>query len=191
MDPTTIVADRRVQYGLFIFINIVILVGALRYVVTHAPEAIGAAVIAASATVLVSVFATLATKHLERRQEIEREQRERKLEVYKQFMDYQFAVMQQVRSEMNEAEQSEFDRAFRVSFAKNLVSWGSEDIIKKYGDWVKWDDPEASVDILGLEKILLAMREDLGYTNKELEDGDLLKTFLKGVDELLAARKKP
>jgi hypothetical protein len=190
MDPTTKVADRRVRYGLVILISIVILGGAVWYVVTHAPEAIAAAVIAASATVLVSVFGTLATKHLERRQDIERQQRERKLEVYQQFMDYQFAVMQGVRSEMNAAKQREYDRAFRVSFPKNLISWGSEDIIKKYGAWVKWDDPEASGDILGLEKILLAIREDLGYTNKELEAGDLLKTFLEGVDELLAARKK-
>jgi hypothetical protein len=190
MDLTSIVADRRVRYGLLIFIFIVILIGALRFVVTHAPEAIAAAVIAASATVLVSVFGTLATKHLERRQEIERQQRERKLEVYQQFMDYQFAAMQGVRSEMDAAERTELDRAFHVSFAKNLISWGSEDIIKEYGAWVKWDDPEASGDILGLEKILLAIREDLGYTNKELEAGDLLKTFLEGVDELLAARKE-
>jgi len=143
-----------------------------------------------AATVLVSVVGTLATKHFERRQDIEREQRERKLEVYQQFFDYQFAVMQQVRSEMNEDEQSEFDRAFRVSFAKNLVSWGSEDIIKKYGAWVKWDDPEASGDILGLEEILLAIRKDLGYTDKELKEGDLLRTFLAGVDERLAARRQ-
>ncbi len=158
--------------------------------VTSAPAPVAAAVIAASATILVSVFGTLASKHLERQQEIEREHRERKLEVYKQFMDYQFAVMQGRRGEMDETKQREFDRAFRESFPQNLISWGSADIIKRYADWVKWDDPKANADILELEKILLAMRKDLGYTNKGLTDGDLLRTFLKGVGERLSARKK-
>jgi hypothetical protein len=187
---TTIVADRRVWYGLLIVISIVFLVGTLRHVATHAPEAIAAAVIAASATVVVSVSGILATKHLEKRQEIEREQRERKLEVYQQFMDYYFAAMQKVRSEMNVAKQREFDRAFHASFPKNLISRGSEDIIKKYGAWVKLDDPEASGDIFGLENILLAMRKDLGYTNRGLKEGDLLRTFLEGVDERLAERNQ-
>jgi hypothetical protein len=181
MDPTTIVADRRVRYGLLIFISIVMLVGALWYVVTHAPEAIAAAVIAASATVLVSVFGTLAAKHLERRQEIEREQRERKLEVYRQFMDYQFAAMQGRREKLSERDRKKQDSAYYDTFPQALISWGSEDIIKKYSAWVKWGDPEAKPDIVALEKILRAIRKDLGYTNRGLKEGDLLKTFLEDI----------
>jgi hypothetical protein len=183
-------SDQRLRYLILAVFGIGILGGAFWYVVTNAPPAVAAAVVAASATILVSVFGTLASKHLERKQEIEREHRERMLEVYNQFMDYQFVVMQGRRKKMNENKQREFDRAFRESFPQNLISWGSEDIIRKYGDWVKWDDPEADADILELEKILLAIRKDLGYTNKGLKEGDLLRTFLKGVGERLPARKQ-
>ena len=67
-------SDQRLRYLILAVSGIGILGGALWYVVTHAPQAIAAAVIAASATVLVAVFGTLATRHFERRQEIEREQ---------------------------------------------------------------------------------------------------------------------
>lgn len=123
-------SDQQRRYLISVVFGVGILGGALWYVVTNAPAAVAAAVIAASATVLVSVFGTLASKHLERKQELEKEHRERKLEVYKQFMDYQFATMQGVRSGMNAAKRREFDRAFRESFPQNLISWGSEDIIK-------------------------------------------------------------
>ena len=42
---------------------------------------------------------------------------------------------------------------------------------------------------LELEKILLAIRKDLGYTNKGLKDGDLLRIFLKGVDARVRQEK--
>ena len=110
--------------------------------------------------------------------------------MYQQFMDYQFTAMQGRRRKLSEGDKRKLDRAYYDTFPQALISWGSEDIIKKYGDWVKWDDPEANADILELEKILLAMRKDLGYTNAGLKEGDLLRTFLKGVGGRLSAREK-
>jgi hypothetical protein len=180
----------QIRYLALAALGIAILGAALWYVLANTPATIAASVIAASATILVAVFGTLASKHLERKQEIEKEHRERKLQVYQQFMDYQFAAMQGRRKKLSEEKKKEFDRAYHDTFPQALISWGSEDIIRKYADWVKWDEPEADVDILELEKILLAMRRDLGYTNKGLRKGDLLRTFLTGVGERLQRKQR-
>jgi hypothetical protein len=44
--------------------------------------------------------------------------------------------------------------------------------------------------MLDFEKLLFAIRKDLGHSNKGLEDGDLLRPFLTDVDEALENRKQ-
>jgi len=65
--------------------------------------------------------------------------------------------------------------------------WGSEPFIKEYGAWFHSEEEQGT--ILEFEKLLRTIRADLGYKDERLEEGDLLKLFLKGVDEYLEKRR--
>lgn len=71
---------------------------------------------------------------------------------------------------------------------QKLITWGSEDVVKEFTAQVGPSGVTEETSILGFEKLLLAVRRDLGHTNKGLEEGDLLRPFLTGVDE--AVRRK-
>jgi hypothetical protein len=175
-------------YVIYGIIGVLVIVAAFWYLLSSASAQIASSVIAASATVLVAVFGTIASKQLEQKREIEKEQRERKAAIYQEGVDYWFSAMQGVRKRMSEKQRNEFDEEHRTSFSKNLVLWGSDDVINKYADFVRWDDPEGG-DIFEFEEFLLTLRKDLGYRDKGFEKGNLLKTFLKGVRERLEADK--
>jgi hypothetical protein len=155
---------------------------AYRYLIISATPEVAAATITASATILVAVFVTLISKYLEQKREIEKELRERKATVYQDFMDYWFKAMTGATSEMSDEEKDELNRAFRAASGKQLVFWSSANVIKEYGDWVHWDNPEKRPDIFELEQLLLLMRKEFGFEDTPPGKGDLLRTFIQGVD---------
>jgi hypothetical protein len=61
-------------------------------------------------------------------------------------------------------------------FTHKRVTWGSESVLKEYAafkDKVKGDGA-----LLEFENLLFAIRNDLGYKNKGLKQGDLVKVFV-------------
>ncbi|MFW6027151.1 MAG: hypothetical protein ACOCRX_12520 [Candidatus Woesearchaeota archaeon] len=77
----------------------------------------------------------------------------------------------------------------------DLLLWGSEEVIRA---WInlrekavkqtqenteeKFDHVEMMFDI---EKLFYAIRQDLGYKDKNLEKGDLLRFFVNDIDDYL------
>jgi hypothetical protein len=175
-------SDRAISLIFAGLASIIILAIAYRYLIISATPAIAAATITASATVLVAVLGGLISKHLEQKREIDRELRERKERVYQDFMDYWFKAMTGARKEMSQKQKDQLTKEFRAESGKQLVFWSSPNVIKEYGDWVHWDDPEKQVDIFELEQLLFLMRKEFGFDDTGLAKGDLLRTFLKGVD---------
>ena len=85
--------------------------------------------------------------------------------------------------------QSEMLRFFE-DFVKKVTVWGSDDVVKAFGDF-KRQAPNIQAgaspkEIIFLsEKLLFAIRRDLGHKNKNLKQGDLLSLFITDIDQHL------
>lgn len=190
-------AGRRQQRsgGLYTLLGLIIVllgVGALVLLVrlvwtslTSTDPQLSAAIIGATALVLVAVVGNIVSKQLERRQAVEQEQRNKKAAVYEEFLDYWVPVMRGERSD-SEARKKELDERYYGSVPQKLVIWGSEAFIRASVDHGRKVNAGEEGTIFDFEKVMFTIRADLGYSNKDLSRGDLLELIgLTGVDKYL------
>ena len=185
---------------------------------TSASPQLGSAVIGTGGLVFVAVIANFGTKIYERRQQIQAEQRAKKAEVYSEFMRFWFRLLtgdddeegerddeaatgedQAANdSEAGEEQPEEFQNeieAYLRGFTYQLVTWGSEPFLRNYVAFKRGiveGSGKSDDHLLAFEKVLLEIRRDLGFKNKGLNRGDLLKVFKDdaGIDALIAAKGK-
>ncbi|MHC4122634.1 MAG: hypothetical protein ACYSSI_03595 [Planctomycetota bacterium] len=150
---------------------------------------IGVAVIAACTTVLVSVLSVLISKWLERRAEIRREHRGKKVEIYESFIGIWFDIL--FASKLGQDTPSEKDTIKKLApIIRQLVPWGSDEVIRsfvKFRDTAsipeKEQNKQNTIEMFDrFERLLLDIRKDLGHSCKNLKTGDLLKLFIIDYD---------
>ena len=158
--------------------------------VALSPE-IATAIIAGSATVLVSVVSLIISRHWERRREIEQEHRKQKLPIYQEFMMFWFKIIMSQKSGMADVSEKEIIQ-FMGSLTQKLMVWGSDKVLKQYSAFRRKfaslaEQRESHVfeAMLVFEKLLYAIRSDVGHKNKGLGPGDLLALFITDIDKFL------
>lgn len=144
------------------------------------------AIIAASATALVSIATVTISKAYERRQAIQQELRVRKTPVYESIVTTLYQVM--FASMLNEDALSEDElKRFFAKTTDQLTIWGSDSVLAEWGTFKtqsgSGDNPMRAVFMF--EDFLLAVRRDLGHKNKGLQRGSILKLFVTDIDEYL------
>jgi ABC-type multidrug transport system fused ATPase/permease subunit len=159
----------------------------LSLLASAAPEVL-AAVIVTSGTILVSVASLILANRYQARQQRQQAQRERKAEVYEEMLEFWFWAMRE-REEASEEETKERDQSYYRTVPQKIVTWASEPVIKEYATTLAPGEIGEDTSKFDFEKVLLAIRRDLGHTNKGLKEGDLLRLFLTGVDEELENRR--
>jgi hypothetical protein len=171
-------------------IGIIILVLAFSFLLLTAPPEISSSVLAASTALLVATSQITASREREQerqieehKREIEREHRERKREIFQDFIDYWLDAMNRDPTPTTNKKKSKLDQAQRLKFVKKLASWGSPEFIKEYGDWLDLDNPQYEADIFSFERLIFFLRKEFGYDDTTLEEGDILRTWLEGVEE--------
>jgi hypothetical protein len=131
-------------------------------------------------TILVGVFSLLIGRYFERKKEIEQKQREEKVITYDGFIRGWFNLLMKKNN----------DTHFLPEFAGKIILWGPKDVIAEFSEFRKMsgrNSPDKQVNLmLQFEKVLFAMRKDLGSSNKDLKEGDLLALFINDIDEVLA-----
>ncbi len=167
---------------------LMVLVRAVFGLLGSAEPAVLAAVIVTSGTILVSVGSLIWSNRSQQRQQAQQAQRNRKADAYEELLDYWFWVMRERRN-APPAKRKQRDEKYRATVPQKLITWGSEDVIKEFTAQVGPSGVTEETSMLGFEKLLLAVRKDLGHTNKNLEEGDLLRPFLKGVDEAVQEKR--
>ena len=72
-----------------------------------------------------------------------------------------------------------------VEFTEALAMWGSDDVIKQWGglrrkmaNYDPADPRRGATTLLDFEKLMLAMRRDVGYPETTIGSGDLLRLFV-------------
>jgi uncharacterized membrane protein (DUF485 family) len=150
---------------------------------------VATAIVAGVATILVSVFSIIWSKLYERRKEIEQEQRQQKSPVYEEFLSLIFKVL--LADKLGEGPVPEKELLKGMSaFAQKLMVWGSDEVLKEYSMWRRIAASSAAkenpvIHVFAIERLLLAIRKDVGHKNKNLRQGDLLAIFINDIEKFL------
>jgi hypothetical protein len=165
-------------------IALVVLVVGLVYVlvegIKQAPEVVGSFV-----TALGAVVAVVAGRIWEKRQELEQARRERIAPTYSRLVEVFYGAMGE-NAEVGEPEML----AFFHEWAQRVLLWGPEPVIRAFNDWrasLSGEDEEPGPEAgFGFERVLYAIRDDLGNKRGGLGQGDLLRVFINDLDEYIA-----
>jgi len=171
-----------VAYGLYIVVR-----ESVR-VFTSLDSDIAVSIIAAAATVFVSVLSIVLGKVYEARSLVQKEHREKKVPVYEDLMQFMFRVL--MSSKTGEAVPEKEMLDFMIRFNQRIMVWGSDEVL---ASWVAWRRSAVTgADPYGLmfsyEKLVLSIRRDLGHANKGLGTGDILRLFVNDIDDHLPKR---
>lgn len=150
---------------------------------------ISVAIIAAAATVFISVLSIVLGKVYEAKSLVQKEHREKKVPVYEDLMQFMFRIL--MSSKTGEAVSEKEMMDFMFSFNQRMMVWGSDEVL---ASWVAWRKSATSgSEPFGLmfryEKLILAIRQDLGHRNKKLDTGDVLSLFINDIHEYLPGKR--
>ena len=158
--------------------------------VSTIPKELGAPIIAGVVTVLVATLTVVLGKYFERKKELDALYRDKKTEVYDEFLKKFFEVYFSGGESIAEHDLVPFFR----DFCRKLVLWAGPEVIEAF---VAWKDhlargtPDAK-SIFLTEDFLLAVRRDLRHSNKGIRRGLFARMFLQNSDLFLAmAAKNP
>ena len=115
--------------------------------------------------------------------------RPEKMEVYDHFLFIvrflQYSVTDEGASRKRTAKENRDLTTHFREFTRGLIEWGSPAVIKQWMAFRKVLTPKGSKRLLfAMDDMLLAIRRDLGLSNRGLARGDLVRLLLKDPDSL-------
>lgn len=147
-------------------------------------------VLAAIITAAASVYVVVKTKQSDRKKEIEQELRKQKAPIYEDFSSFLFKLLKSEKMGRPPSGKEMLD--FIVKFHQRLLVWGDDAVIKEWSNFKRFsNDPEKQKNfeiVFQVERILFAIRADMGHSNKGLKAGDLLALFVNDIDEAMQKR---
>ena len=164
---------------------------------------IAAVIVAGMITIFGSVISYLIARHMERARDAERDIRQRKVPIYEQFVKFLALKYLMSTDGSGGAEKSAETTDFLRRFSVDITIWGSDDVVR---EWIKFKtlamkfalvageglperDTEANIvqrAIIPIGNLLLAIRKDIGHSNKKLSNLDIMRLFYYDLDEVLA-----
>lgn len=161
--------------------------------ISAVPKELGAALVAAATTIFVTTATVMIGRYYERRKELDALYRDKKTEIYDEFLKEFFGLFFNADKANSEATAKDLV-PFLQEFTRKLVLWSGPEVIEAF---VAWKDhlgkgaPDAQ-SIFLTEAFLKAIRNDLRHSNNGLRRGFFAKLFLKEGNLFLAlAAKNP
>lgn len=156
----------------------------LQSVFSGVQKEVQAALVAASATVIVSVLSVVVGKYYERKRAIEQQIRDKKIPIYEKF------VKDSMRHFMPAGKNQSTDSDGKLlndlgEFTIDAVIWGSDDVLSSWRKFKKVVGNDAKEGMLEFEILLYAIRQDLGHKSRKLNRGDILGLFINDIDQVL------
>jgi hypothetical protein len=155
------------------------------------PKEIAAPLITAAATIFVTTVTIMIGRYFERKKELDALYRDKKTEIYDQFLQKFFEIF--FSEGTNSPDKVESDLVpFLREFTRKLVLWSGPEVITAF---VKWKDhlakgePDAQSLFL-TEDFLLAIRADLRHPSRGLQKGFFARLFLRNGNLFLAMASK-
>lgn len=160
--------------------------------VSAVPKELAAALVAGTVTIFVATATVMIARYFERKKELDALYRDKKTEIYDQFLKEFFGIF--FSSGEKEGEPEKDLVPFLREFTQKLILWSGPEVIEAF---VAWKDhlakgaPDAD-SIFLTERFLFAIRKDLRHTNVGLRRGFFARLFLKeGTLFLEMAAKNP
>jgi hypothetical protein len=154
------------------------------------PKELGAAIVAASATIFVSTLTVVIGRYFERKKDLDALYRDKKVEIYDDFLKRFFSVLWGTDSKGDTEDLVPFLR----EFMRKLILWSGPDAIASFAKWrqhMARGVPDAETIFL-TEEFLLALRDDLRHNNRGISKGFFAQLYLKEPDLFLStARLNP
>ena len=145
---------------------------------------LGAGLVAASATIIVSVISVFVSKHLERRAETLTHLRDKKTPTYEKIINFIFSLTFAEKLEKEKPSEKEMIK-FMAEITPELIIWGSDEMLDAFHKFrtksIKLSEEPAQnpyAVLFIVEDFLLAIRKDLGHKNKNLSRGKILSLFI-------------
>lgn len=152
---------------------------------------IALAAITAFTTVTVSTLTVVLGKYYERKKDIEAHYREKKTEIYDEFLKEFFKVFYGDHGKNKKIESNSLVDFLR-EWQRKMVLWGGQDVLIKYLKWMthlKKGNPDAD-SIFLMEDFFREIRKDLGHKNNKLEKGTFAHLILRNSELFLDMAKK-
>jgi len=147
------------------------------------------AILAAGATILVSVISVVLGKIYESKISIAKEQRDKVAPVYEELILFMSKVVSSSNAGVKPTDKE--TAKFFVDFNRQIMVWGSDEVLIAWSNWRKaLISPEKSKDnplnlLLLYEDLICSIRKDLGHKNKGFQKGRILSLFVNDVDDHL------
>ena len=165
-------------------------------VVSAADPNVAAALIAASATVIVSVLSVVIGRWIENRSRIAEEQRQKKAPIYQELQEFFFKVLFAKQMGKTQPPEKEMIRFF-AEFVPRFSVWASNDVVRAFLNFrnassdasVKESDRGARLMFL-YEQLIFQIRKDLGHSGTGIEPGSILALFINDMDSLTESKQE-
>lgn len=135
--------------------------------------------------IIVSVLSVLIAKHLEQKSLIAKEQREKKTPTYEELVEFLFLVIYGER--LGRGSMSEQEMVERmIKFNQKAIIWGSDEVIGAFSSFrqISFEGAPPLTIAVSIERMLFAIRKDLGHQNRNLHPGSILGTFINDLHKL-------
>jgi hypothetical protein len=190
-----LIALSRLAGSLVVVFGSVILTGsAIRWALVETfrgvNPSVAAAIVAAVATGLISLGTVVLQRRYERRQLIEREIREKKVDIYLRLVGLWFDIfgLGEERSDEESTQAQERVASAMIKMTPELVTWASDPVLASWAHYRRRlvTGMDGHESLFMFEQVLMVIRRDLGHANKDLVRGDLLALWINDVDEFKA-----
>ena len=153
---------------------------------------LGAGLLAAAATITVSLISVLISKHLDRKALIANHLREKKVPTYEKIIRFIFEITFASKLGKKPPAEKEVIKFF-AEITQELVIWGSDEILIAFYKFrtesmniEELTNKEPLAVLFTFEDLLLAIRKDLGHKNSNISGGKILGLFVNDLPSSIA-----
>jgi len=169
--------------GLAVYICWVVLTRFIGFL-ENANPSVASAVIGTMATLLVAFWSNLYVQRQVKLREIEDAHRPKKTEIYQQFLNVLSRQLAANNPLVDTTALSEDELLkYFLELQTQLLLWGSPEVIKAFQSFKAGSSSEKH-PLIGVDKLLRAIRSDIGLSNQGLDSHELVKMYLREPQEM-------
>lgn len=147
-------------------------------------------IITAATTIMVATLTIVLGKYYERKKDIEAHYRQKKTEIYDEFLREFFNIFNANIENKKQDDSNLVD--FLREWQRKIILWGGQDVLISYIKWmdhIKKSPPDAKAMYM-MEDFFLKIRTDLGHSNSRIKKGSFIYFILKETDLFLSESTK-
>lgn len=182
-------SKNQVALGLFLLISITAIafwaIAAIWNWFSSLNSDLAVGMLTASSTIIVATITLVLGKYYERAKEAESHFRQRKIEIYDEFLKRFLLLF------FDEKKGDEDLVPFLQEWQRKLIVWGGPNVLAAFITWKQHlaaGNPDARTVFL-MDEFFKAMRADIGLSNRGLGKGFFSTVILRNADIFLAAAK--